>query len=87
MRSAITGETMKALWWSVTISAALALLPILYVLSCGPLYWLTCEGWVPVRAYVAFVDPIDRVLEKDGALYDSIVSYIRVWHAGQPPGP
>jgi hypothetical protein len=75
---------MRALWWCVAIVAAAALLPVLYVLSFGPVRWLAGKGWIPIEAYWAYVDPIDRVLAKDSDLYALIVSYLQAWYPDKP---
>jgi hypothetical protein len=81
-------QRKKPLWpW---IAALLIGLPVLYVLSRGPVEWLYVWGYLPnwtVAPMMTFYSPISWILENGPQpLKDVIHWYLDLWRNSVPPG-
>src|SRR4051794_13042357 len=76
---------------AVWLSVALVLLSMLYVLSTGPAAWLSANGCLSPKVYVAFYAPLDMTHSLCPTLGDAIGYYERQWlrlpalPSGPPP--
>ena len=62
---------------TATAAIALAALPVLYVLSTGPVIYCELRGWLPPGAADAVCGPVERLAPK--ALADRLWSYTGWW--------
>jgi hypothetical protein len=60
------------IWWMIV------LLPAIYVLSIGPMGWLTYHGYVDMRWYVTY-EPLDWACLHSATLQRFAAWYLRFW--------
>lgn len=68
--------------YGVPIVAALFLLPVLYVLSIGPAYWLLCRGQLSGETLHFVYRPVERAGEDHRPISHFLVWYIELWVPG-----
>jgi hypothetical protein len=63
--------------WAV-LASAMVLLPILYVLSIGPAYWLVWHGHISSEAALAASAPLEWVSDRSVLVDRLLALYIRL---------
>lgn len=58
---------------------ALAMLPALYFLSCGPVLWLSVHGVLPQGLARGYYYPLERLGLQFPAFHDLFTWYLGVW--------
>jgi len=61
------------------LAVALVVLPILYVLSSGPVIWLGVSGYVPLKLVDAFYEPLIWASDRSEAVERTSSWYYRLW--------
>jgi hypothetical protein len=64
---------------AIAIAGVFAVLPALYVLSIGPVYWLAMTGYIDPGFSGRLYSPIIQLCEEGSALYPLLRSYLDLW--------
>lgn len=75
--------------WVVWVAAGIAL-PVLYVLSTGPVYWAMYHGWCPNALYdplMGLYRPLDWACGDEGELLELLWWYRWLCAPPSPTGP
>jgi hypothetical protein len=69
------------------VVVTLVLLPVLYLLSPGPAYWLYSTGWIRHETYNRVFGPAFDLAERSGgdSGREAFLDYVRLWSPKQQP--
>jgi hypothetical protein len=71
---------------AILIVVSLVLLPVGYVLSTGPAFWLLEEGWLGSGTFDSMYSPVFALAESDRA-NNALWSYVEWWCPSLLEGP
>lgn len=69
------------------LAIALVTLPVLYVLSMGPIAWLYWHGYVSEELIDPYGYPVQLGLDNSEWFYDAYHAYLKHWIPANSPQP
>ncbi|WP_254509107.1 hypothetical protein [Anatilimnocola floriformis] len=72
--------------WRVAIVLVLIVLPVVYLLGTGPIYWLQSNEYISVTTFRWYMRPLDEITAYSRWAHLALWWYWTLWGAPPPPG-